>query len=318
MHPQRNKRPMKIKTKLMKNDRRENWLKWGFNFLSLFSLAGLHRTGKLIGTITYLFPSRMKFVIQTNLSICYPYLTQEQKNDLTFRIIQQTFIVGAEMPYLFMKDIKHCINKLTVKGAEEVNASLSNGRGALVVGPHIGSWEMALLYLGQNFPVHVLYTPPKKPSLDSIIYQTRSRSGATMEPATPQGVKNLFRALKQGKMVVLLTDQVPTSQTGANFIPFYGKLAKTMNMPLKLYRSLKPDVYCFHCLRTSDHQYALTFERFNEQLKFHFETSLSPDPFAEACHQYYESLIDQYPEQYQWGYKRFKHQPKGFPNPYKY
>jgi KDO2-lipid IV(A) lauroyltransferase len=38
---------------------------------------------------------------------------------------------------------------------------------------------------------------------------------------------------------------------------------------------------------------------------------------ATALNQSVENVVRRIPEQYQWEYKRFRHQPEGRPNPYK-
>lgn len=43
-----------------------------------------------------------------------------------------------------------------------------------------------------------------------------------------------------------------------------------------------------------------------------------PTTAATALNQSVENVVRRFPEQYQWEYKRFRHQPGGRPNPYKH
>ena len=283
-------------------------------FVSLFPLSAVQRLGLFISRVTMCFPNTsMVRVARINIDLCFPGWQQEAKKNLLKKTISQAVITGIEMPYLFMRPpevvLEHIVSD---KGAKAVRKALANKKGVLMVGPHIGSWEIAIMYLSKNFPTSILYTPQKIPKIDEIIYKARTRFGVKMMPANASGIKQLYQALGNNEVVVLLTDQVPPNGKGATYVPFFNIGARTMNFPTKLYNKYQPEVFLVYCIRLGIGQgFEMRFEPLAEDIVKSEKLAEVEDTFAHACSVNYERIILEQPEQYQWIYKRFKHQPEG-------
>ena len=287
-------------------------------FLLLFIWGKLSLTyaqciGWIIGSVSYYIKSDMWRVAKINIDKCFPEKSDLQRNRLLKRSLQQTCIMGAEMPAIIFKKPQKLLQQIhIVHGADIMQKLYAEGRGVIVVAPHLGSYEFAAMYYSNKYPTAMLYTPPKIKLLDSLILGARSRLCKEMSPANHKGVKMIFRALSNKKVVAMLTDQVPAN-AGATYVSFFSHPAKTMNLPGKLYRKYKPALILSYAVRNGIGKGVTLFIENLEPLIKSYQLSKNiEDPVACAFNRRFEDIIRQYPDQYQWTYKRFKDHPDGF------
>jgi KDO2-lipid IV(A) lauroyltransferase len=194
-------------------------------------------------------------------------------------------------------------------GAEHVQAALESRRGIVFLTPHLGCFEItaqayAQRYGAQHGPMTVLFRPPRKAWLREVVSASRQRPGLATAPTTLAGVKQLIKALKAGQCVGLLPDQVPPDGLGV-WAPFFGKPAYTMTLSARLAQQTGAMVLVAWGERRSwGRGYVIHVAP--------LALSLSAD-MGEAAAQInhaMEGLILQKPQQYLWGYARYK-KPKG-------
>ena len=193
-------------------------------------------------------------------------------------------------------------------GAEHVDAALALGRGVVFLTPHLGCFEiMAQAYAqryGQtNQPLTVLFRPPRQAWLHAVVTSARARPGLHSAPTTLAGVRQIVKALKKGQSVALLPDQVPPWGQGV-WVPFFGREAYTMTLSARL------------ALQTGATVLMVWGERlpWGRGFKVHVQPLRANLPLdtaqaAGAINLAMENLIRQCPQQYLWGYARYK-QPR--------
>ncbi len=193
-------------------------------------------------------------------------------------------------------------------GAEHVEAALKRGRGVLFLTPHLGCFEVtaqayALRY-GQSIqPMTVLFRPPRQRWLRALVAAARERPGLHTAPTTLAGVKQMIKALKQGESLGLLPDQVPPLGMGA-WLPFFGRDAYTMTLSVRLAQQTGATVLLAWGERLS----------WGRGYRVHVQPlgiALPADntQAATLLNQAMEVLIRLCPQQYLWGYARYK-QPR--------
>jgi len=135
--------------------------------------------------------------------------------------------------------------------------------------------------------------------LDDIIHKARERSGITMVHTGVSGVRSLLRALKAGNFVLMLPDQVP--QGFGKFAPFFGEPTYTMTLVTSLLQRTGAKAVCGFCKRLPDGEYEVVFRAVDEAI-------YDPDEATALAglNKSIEKCVLDCPEQYQWGYKRFK------------
>ena len=194
------------------------------------------------------------------------------------------------------------------EGAQHVDAALARGRGVVFLTPHLGCFEItaqayAQRYGQTQYPVTVLFRPPRQLWLRCVVTNARNRPGLQTAPTTLGGVKQMIKALKRGECVGLLPDQVPPKGLGV-WVPFFGGDAYTMTLSARLAQQTGAAIVLAWGERLS----------WGRGYQVHFEPLSATLPAdgtqaAALINREMERLIRLCPQQYLWGYARYK-QPR--------
>ena len=97
---------------------------------------------------------------------------------------------------------------------------LPKGRGAVLVCPHMGSWELASAALHSiGVPVFVFATRQKNKLVDDYITRMRSRTGVSCIRRGSTGLRSAIQKLKSGEVMGILPDvRVPTEGVQVKFL----------------------------------------------------------------------------------------------------
>jgi KDO2-lipid IV(A) lauroyltransferase len=193
-------------------------------------------------------------------------------------------------------------------GEQHVDAALALGKGVVFLTPHLGCFEItaqayAQRYGQQGCPMTVLFRPARKAWLQALVGSARARPGLLTAPTTMGGVKQLIKALKHGQCVGLLPDQVPPTGLGV-WAAFFGRDAYTMTLSARLAGQTGATVLLAWGERLN---WGWGFTIHVQPL----EVALSPQipVAAQQLNRAMETLVRQSPQQYLWGYDRYK-QPR--------
>lgn len=256
--------------------------------------------GNLSGSLLYLFDTEAKRVTRINLKLCFPDMPEKEREQITKRSLKETAKYAFEIGSIWVRGVHWCNSKiLSVHNEHLFLDALEDERGLLIVAPHFGNWEHAGIYLGQKGKCTVIYSEPKIAELDTLI--RKGRSGSKLVPANTKGVVAILKALKKGEMTGVLPDQVPEGEGGiySNFfgIPTYTQtlipnlIQKTNSIALQMYAIRKKGGFEIGFMEPDPDIYS-------EDLQ------ISVDGLNKTIEQL--CLMDL--SQYQWEYKRFKHQ----------
>lgn len=189
-----------------------------------------------------------------------------------------------------------------VIGVDVALAARAQGKALVFLTPHMGCFEVAAQYAAQHVPITVLYRAPKLGWLEPLMREGRGRGDVRLVPADFSGVRELFAALKRREAVGFLPDQVPGIGEG-EWADFFGRPAYTASLAPKLAR--RPDVACFLAYARRLPRgagYAIVIRAFPE--------SLAQETPTRLLNRALEALVRECPEQYLWGYNRYK-TPRG-------
>lgn len=141
------------------------------------------------------------------------------------------------------------LDAMEVDGLEHLAAAraAAGGRGALLVAPHLGSWELAGAKLAAlGVPLVAVYRSPRRVSLDRALRRLRRGSaGADADPDPDGGAQfeqiamgpragvQFVWALRGGRNVVALLDQRARAEEGP-LVRFFGRPARVRSAPIKL------------------------------------------------------------------------------------
>lgn len=273
-----------------------------FRLLSALPLSWLHGLGALAGRLAYLLSTRYRCLLRQNLSQAGLEAPGRAR-----RAAAQAGRALFELPKLWLRPQAEVVARVVeVSGWELVEAAWAAGRGLLFLTPHLGCFEITAQYYAAHRPMTVLYRRPKRDALAPLIEGGRG-ANLKLAPADFSGVRVLLRALRQGEAVGMLPDQVPGSGEGV-WVPFFDRPAYTMTLASRLADTGATVLLAYAERLPGARGYHLKL--------FPLPAPLEGDPSqkAAALNRALEDLIRQCPEQYLWGYNRYK-RPRGAPPP---
>lgn len=276
-----------------------------FRFLSRLPLAWLHRLGGWAGWLVWRFSPSYARRLEQNLALA---LGRED------RAVRDAAIAEAgrqalELPYVWLRPQDEVLGRIVrVEGSELIAQAQADGASILFLTPHLGCFEMCAQYCSTHGPITVLFRPPRKAALGPLMEAGRARGNIRVAPADVSGVRRLVKALRGGEMVGMLPDQAPGQGEGV-WAPFFGRMAWTMTLAARLSEVKGVRVIM------------LWTERLPHGEGYVLRLSHPVAPIAgtleERCvaiNREIERLILACPEQYLWGYNRYK-TPSGIEAP---
>lgn len=274
------------------------------HLLARLPLSVAHRMGQGLGWLMLKIPNKQRRNALINIRVCFPELDEGAARAFWRRAMLEYGKTYLEIAYLWLRPAERVLGEIReVRGLELLGRE--DGRGVIVLSPHLGAWELAGLYLSSLGPTTTLYKP--QPVLDGLIAQARARRGAVVVPITAQGIRGLLQALRRGEFVGVLPDQEPKADRGAVFAPFFGVPAYTMLLVSRMAR------------KTGARVVFLIAERLPRGAGYRAHCLAAPDGIdaedelvaASALNRGVEACIRICPEQYIWPYKRFRTRPEG-------
>lgn len=266
-----------------------------FRFFSVFPLWLLHAIGAVLGWVAFAASPtyRRRFVANARLA-GYPFGAVRAAVAHAGRMV-------AELPRLWLGATMPC----RLEGEACVEAAYAAGKGIVYLTPHQGCFELSAQAAARRWsrergPITVLYRPARQAWLAKVMETARNRPGMLAVPTTLAGVRQMIKALRRGEAVGLLPDQVPPEGQGL-WSPFFGRDAYTMTLAARLAQQTGAAVVLARCERLPwGRGYVTHFEPLPAPLSANMDQALL------QINQAMEHLIRQCPEQYLWGYGRYK------------
>jgi KDO2-lipid IV(A) lauroyltransferase len=279
-------------------------------WLSRRSLFFAHFFGSVLGWLTWALSPSYRRRGRENVRLAGVAPTVERA-----AIAHAGRMVG-ELPWLWMSREARPISRWTqwVEGSELIGDAIAKGRGLLILTPHLGAFEVCAQAYAERYgarqPLTALYRPARQPWLRELEADARHRPGLVTAPASLAGVRQMIRSLRRGETIGLLPDQVPPEGMGV-WAPFFGRPAYTMTLAARLVQKTGCELLLMWC------------ERLPRARGYQVRVSAPSAPLpteaaddaalqlacATALNREMERLILRCPEQYLWGYHRYK-QPR--------
>lgn len=257
----------------------------------------------LIAGLVQLAGWRKLAVVRGNLELAYPQTAAHdiaKMSRTNTREMVRTFLECGPAWHRSMEWVQRHI--VDVRGRHHVEAPLQAGRGVLVLGGHLGNWEVSILYGSLTLPIAYLYKPPRSEKVDRLLTEYRSRFDGEMIATGGAAMRRAVRKLRRGQAVGMLFDQLPRGGDSVQ-APFFGQPVATMTLPHRLIQATGCAVVMGHCLRAGD-AWKIRFDPVPD--------GDDPDPQAAAAamNRALEDVVRDAPEQYLWQYRRFEVLPE--------
>lgn len=257
------------------------------------------------------FGGRSRKVTERNIELVFPGLSPAEQQALAKRSLCATGELAAEMGHVWLRPCDYVQDLMvSIEGAELVTEAQAQGRGVIVLAPHLGNWEIVGRHLATLGPTVLLYQPPKLVGIDPLIRRGRERSGATLVPTDSRGLARLLKSVKRGHISGILPDQAPGELNSGENADFMGLQCFTGTLASNMIRRTGALAVFGFAERVSGGfivRYSLAEEAIYDE-----DTSVS----LAALNRGVEACVRQCIPQYQWEYKRFRVRPKQGPGVY--
>jgi KDO2-lipid IV(A) lauroyltransferase len=280
-------------------------IKLMFAVTRLMPLVWARALGRIVGAGLYHCNQRMQRVAIRNLELAYPEWTPVKRRALARQSVQSTGELAAEMGRVWAQPWAKTATLLEVDGLGCVTEPLASGQGVIVLGPHLGNWELLGMHLATLGNLVALYEPIPLKKLDQLVHSRRQCTGGKLVPTTPRGIAELVRSVRAGGITGILPDQVPNDENAGLNAPFFGVPCFTAALASNLIRKSGAAPVMGTILRTG---------RGFRAVYRPAEPGVHSDDTLEALSAInlgVEKLIAGNERQYQWQYKRFRCRPRG-------
>lgn len=270
-----------------------------YRLLARLPLGWLHRLGRGLGLLVYRSSADYAARLRANAA-----LAGYEGEDFARRSAAAAGEGALEIPRVWFRP-DQALAQCRSDDWDAVQEAKDEGKGILFLTPHLGCFEVAARYCAyRGGPITVLYRPPRKAWVAQLVEGGRRGPNLDTAPANLQGVRQLVRALRRGEAIGILPDQVPGNGEGV-WAPFFGKPAFSMVLPGRLAAQTGAAVVLVAGERLPGAQgWKVHF------LRLHGAVPETAEGQAAWINAGMEAMIRRCPEQYLWGYNRYK-APRG-------
>lgn len=181
---------------------------------------------------------------------------------------------------------RHRYFDIRMEGASALHAILAQKRGCILLGSHLGSFEVLRAHglFDQKLPITVIMHEAAASNLNAVLHSLHPEIGERIiPPGTPDTMLAVKERLDRGEMVGILADRVFGEEKGM-FCEFLGKPRMFPEGPFLLAALLQVPVVLFFGLYQGGRQYDIHFEPLADRIQ------LDPAQRSEAL----RPLIERY------------------------
>jgi len=278
---------------------------WLLQGISSLPLSVLYILAKVIYVLLYYVIGYRKKVVLSNLRNAFP-----EKNALEIKQIAKQFYRNlADIIFEIIKlgtiSKKEIARRVQYTNPELLQYYLNKGNTVITLGSHACNWEWGLASASSYFkePSAGVYKPLTNTFFETYMRFLRSRLGAT-----PVKMKEVLRHLvihrNEPRLLALLSDQTPPRGEIQYWTNFLNQDTAFYVGADKLADAFKYPVVFIGVIRQGRGYYKFSFELLRDAGVVEKNTEY---PVTEAYARTLEKWIQQYPSDYLWSHRRWKH-----------
>lgn len=262
--------------------------------------------GRSIGRTVYRLGLRRE-TVEENLRIAFPDKPDSWREDVMRASYEHLGREVAAMLRLSKLDPEAVVERTTTIGWDDLEESLSLGRGVLLVTGHYGNWEIAAAAVAsRGIPIAAIVRRQGNRIVDERLQKVRRRLGVE-NIYQSEAPKRVPRILRQNGVVGIVGDQ--DARRSGIFVPFFGRAASTHRGPALF--ALRLNAPVFSCVARRLPGDDVRYEVAGEKVPF-TPTGVLDDDVAALTTELaarLEGQIRKDPSQYFWFHKRWKSRP---------
>lgn len=286
------------------------WLLWFglviFWLITQLPYVVLLRLGRVLGAIMLRTVARRRHIVQRNLELCFPELSEQERKQLLRENFASMGIAFFEMAMSWWWPKTRLRRLVQIEGLEHLQAAQAQQQGVILMAIHFTTLEIGAALLGQQHTIDGMYRAHNNPVFDYVQRRGRERHNADAQAIEREDVRGMLRVLRQGRAIWYAPDQ-DYGPKQSLFVPLFGVPAATVTATSKFAKLGRAQVIPMTQTRLPRGQGYL----------IKIEPPLADFPGAsdeQDCirlNQWVEQAIVKQPEQYLWAHRRFKTRPAG-------
>ena len=284
-------------------------------FVHMFSWRANYRTARWVGDLMFRFDRRHRRRAIRHLQLSFPDWPEEKYQRVARASMRNLVYLGVEFffttrlitPATWRRHIR-----LHGLGGT-IRILLERKSGAIFVTGHFGNWEVvgyAMATLG--FPSVSIARRLDNPYVDEYVFGVRARTGQTV--LDKKGASRTVPEVLAEKGAVAFVADQDAGRKGA-FVDFFGRKASTYKMIALMAMQHGAPIIVGYGKRLAEE---FKFEMGIRRIIRPHEWADKDDPIKWITQEFtraLEDIVRSAPEQYLWVHRRWKHRPRGEPQP---
>lgn len=270
--------------------------------------------GKNLGKLAcHAFPKR-RYIIKTNLSLCFPEKSPAQIDELVKKNIEFLAIGACETALAWFgpeKNINKIQDKLTINNEHILQQALADSRPLILITPHASSQELLSKLFVRKYNYRPVFRHLNNPVANYMMQYARLK--IYKNPILKEDIRQIVKSLQQKVTVGLLPDQ-DFGRRRSVFVPFFGVMAATSTLLSKYKRLTNAQVLALSYVRDENDLSKFTIE-ISEPLNI---TGYDLEHDARELNRVLEEIINRDISMYFWAARKFRTRPLGEDKIYNY
>lgn len=265
--------------------------------------------GRLLGRILLYISSKRRKIAVTNLQLCFPEWTDEQRRQTLKKHFESLGMSLFEFGITWWWSDNRFRPLAKIEGLENLQEALNKNKGVILLAGHFTTLEIISRVLKLHADFHPMYRKNNNPLIDHIITSGRVRHTGKAIPH--DDLRSMIRSLRSNMPVLYIPDQ-NFGRKYSIFVPFFGIQTATVPATSRLAAIDNTPVLPIIQQRMQDDQgYRLIIEKELEN----FPTE-DQEQDTTRINQIFEQQVRNNPVNYLWVHRRFKTRPEGEKNIY--
>ncbi len=277
-------------------------------FSLTFRFLGLNTSRKLSGLLAVIFyyfiPIRKKTVLE-NLTNAFPEYDKKKIRIIaynTYKSFLTAFIEILYLPKISRQELEAAVN---CPNKDLIETKFNEEKGVILLSAHFGNWEYvaASVALQLDLPFSVVVKPQRNPYVSDWMNNVRTRWNNDIV-SLGLSIRKTYQTLKEKKIVAMVADQRGPQESIK--VEFFGRKVSVHVGPAVLALKTGAPILCGISVRQKDYSYKIVMHEISkDNLPEDDEEKIIE--LSQRHTSYLESFIREYPEQWLWMHKRWKH-----------
>ena len=278
--------------------------------LSITPLKFQFFLGKGIGRALYLVSKRRRKIAAVNIELCFPNVSETEKQSILERTFQSVGYSAIETPLSWWASDKRLAPLVHLHGKHHIDNAKKQGRGILLLGAHFTCLEIGGRLLTMRVPTINMYKRHRNALFEAVMRKNRLKHLDGL--IEHRNVREYIKALKKGKVCWYAPDQDFRNKGSSVFASFMGVPAATLTAAARIAKMSNAIVIPFFPKRRLDGK------GYDLEILPPIENFPTGDDNKDAAlvNEIIAEQVAVAPDQYLWLHRRFKSRPEGEPTIY--